>query len=278
MPMDAHALPPIYHGEVDVEALIPHPKNYNEHPEEQIEGLEESLEQFTQYKSITVQERPEGGFWIVTGHGVTQAARRRHEKRLRADIIPASWPPELVEAILIADNEHPKGSVPNSSRLATLLQSLQQKGLSLKSMGSSEVSLNKLLAEMRSKQSTSFLAQYIAPTPTTEGTDVEDDITSFSYGGDQARDGEIDQAHGDLHEWTPNAPDSGGEDAFPGQRNGAQGEAQPIYFNLTFTFVPEQRELVLKALGEVKKRYDLPTSQEALVQLCGLYLTQLPAS
>jgi len=53
----------------------PHPQNYQRHDTEQIADLRASLRKFGQVRSIVAQTDGADGFFLVSGHGLTEAAR-----------------------------------------------------------------------------------------------------------------------------------------------------------------------------------------------------------
>ncbi len=245
--IDLESLDPISYGVVPLTALYPHPKNYQIHPESQLEELRQSLEDLTQFRSIVIQDRGDGTYWIVAGEGTVEGARRANYRDMRAEIIPASWPPDLVEAILAADNEHHRNALPNASRLATLLQSLKERGYKLPALGTSQQRLNTLLSEMRRDQSTAFL-QPLLQKPLSFPTGAPEMQEAPAYG------------------LSPAAPVvTPGQDAPP-----------PIYFALTFTVTLEQRAIILAAIQQVKQRSGFTTSQDALAFLCEQYTKEAP--
>lgn len=111
---------------LSIDALRAHPSNYNEHPPEQIAKLRASLREFGQPRSIVVQDAGDDTYVIVAGHGITQAARLEEWGEIRADVIPASWPPEKVKAYLAADNELAQQSDRDDVLLASLLQEVAE--------------------------------------------------------------------------------------------------------------------------------------------------------
>lgn len=106
--------------------LEPHPANYNQHPAKQVERLRVSLRKFGQPRSIVVQRRADGRYWIVAGHGVTLAARAEKWTGLRADVIPVDWPAERVKAYLAADNELARLGEPDNVALVAILDEARQ--------------------------------------------------------------------------------------------------------------------------------------------------------
>lgn len=65
---------------INIDDYKPHPQNPHGHPGAQIEALGRSLDDFEQYKNIVVWN----GF-ILAGHGVVEAARRKGIKALDAE-------------------------------------------------------------------------------------------------------------------------------------------------------------------------------------------------
>ncbi len=100
-----------------------HPKNYNKHPEEQLVMLEASLAQFGQPQPLTVWQK-----YILTGNGLTMAARRAGYSHLEAKVCPDSWTYEKAIAWMVAHNEHAKQSNPDEIALGNILRLLAEAG------------------------------------------------------------------------------------------------------------------------------------------------------
>lgn len=86
--------------EVQVGSLRPHPRNYREHPDDELEHLEYSLRRFGVYRNVVVAK--DGT--ILAGHGVVQAAKRAGMETI--PVIRLNLSPEDSEAIkiLVGDN------------------------------------------------------------------------------------------------------------------------------------------------------------------------------
>ena len=132
---------------VPLGAIVAHPRNYQQHPESQIAELMASLRRFGQVRSLVVQEQ-DGGYLMVAGHGVMEAARRLEWKELRADVLPATWTAEQVMAYLVADNELAKQAEPDEVQLATLLKELEAAEFGLEGLGWDEDELEALIDEL----------------------------------------------------------------------------------------------------------------------------------
>lgn len=124
--------------------LTPHPRNYRQHPDGQIQKLVASLKRFGQGRSIVVQDGPES-YLIVAGHGIVEAARQLRYSELRADILPADWTSEQVDGYLVADNLHSQDAQDDDAVLAALLQEQQDAGFDLASLGTDDETLRQML-------------------------------------------------------------------------------------------------------------------------------------
>jgi DNA modification methylase len=127
----------------DIDTLIPHPRNYNQHPPAQIERLAASLRQFGQVRPIVVH-----GDTIVAGHGVYLAAQHLGYTSLRVTQLtqlPDDWTEEQALAYLVADNETRRGAEPDDAELAALLDELQQADFDIAAMGFDDAEYDALL-------------------------------------------------------------------------------------------------------------------------------------
>lgn len=137
--------------DVQLTALRPHPQNYNQHSEAQIERLMVSLERFGQAKEIVVWA-PAGaaGWWYtIAGHGLVEAARRLGWPAMRAADKSMDWTPEEAAAYLAADNELARLADPDEAALAALAASLGDVDAELAALAAgSEERLRELLATL----------------------------------------------------------------------------------------------------------------------------------
>lgn len=138
----------VTHTAVALEALAPHPRNYKQHPEAQIERIRASLRRYGQVRSIVCQEGAGGRYLIVAGHGLVEAARLEGFTQLRADVIPATWSQTQVEGYLISDNETARGGEDDLEQLASMLEEQRAAGEALESLGFSDDELQALLDEL----------------------------------------------------------------------------------------------------------------------------------
>lgn len=250
---------PIYNEIIPLAQIVPHPNNPREHPETQLEALESSLEEYTQYRSVVVWKRSDILYWSVAGHGVVEAAKRRGDRAIRADVIPEDWPESIIDEILVADNEHGRGGVDNSVKLGELLSRLKRERGDLLSIGVSQDRLSYVLSQMRAQRSTEFLSSYLPSARHAEST--EESSLSLSSGGESRPNGYMTDQEREY-----NAPNS----SSPIQRQ--------EHFTMAFTVTGEQRQAILAAIRHAQSRWGLVTSQDALVRLCQDWLQREEAA
>lgn len=115
----------LHHTEVvEVASLHPHPRNYREHPADQLAHIEASLRANGVYRNVVVAR--DGT--ILAGHGVIEAAKRIGATEIsvvRLDIGPDD--PAALK-IIPGDNEIGRMSVVDDRALAELLRDLQVLG------------------------------------------------------------------------------------------------------------------------------------------------------
>lgn len=129
---------------LEIESLIPHTRNYRQHPDTQLSQLGASHERFGQFRSVVVVERAQG-YTIVAGHGIVEAMKRNGVKQVRADVLPRETSEADIEAILIADNLLPQGASDDNAILVELLQEQVNAGFDLEALGSDEETLRQMV-------------------------------------------------------------------------------------------------------------------------------------
>lgn len=140
--------------QIQIAAYQPHPRNYNQHSEEQIRRLAHSLKTFGQVRSVVVWR----GYFLA-GHGVALAATVLGWATLRADVLPAAYSEDLALAYLAADNELARQSDPDYVQLAQILTEAQQSDPDLLlAMGYSDDQFDQLLAILAEEQRAEDLA------------------------------------------------------------------------------------------------------------------------
>ncbi len=142
----------VEHRTVSIYDLIPHERNYNKHPQEQIERVKASLRRFSQVDDAIVKALPDGRYKIVAHECVTTSALQLleageclHLAQWNVTIVPDHWTELDVEGYMAASNETARLSNPDQEELATLLQEQKDAGYLLESLGSSDESLRQML-------------------------------------------------------------------------------------------------------------------------------------
>lgn len=122
----------------------PHPRNYNQHPPDQIEKLAASLQVFGQVRSVVVWRG-----WFLAGTGLAMAARSLGWQELRADVLPDDYPEARALAYLAADNELARQSDPDLAQLAAILEeSAAADGALLLAIGYTDAEYDRMLGEL----------------------------------------------------------------------------------------------------------------------------------
>lgn len=103
---------------VNISSLKPHPQNPNQHPQEQLNELESSLEQFDQVKNIVVWKN-----LVIAGNGLLMAAEKQGRKEIEVRDV-SDWPEEKAIKFMIADNRLPELTIMDDEILAGLLKDL----------------------------------------------------------------------------------------------------------------------------------------------------------
>lgn len=106
---------------VSIDSLVNHPRNYREHPDDQLDHIDSSLREHGFYRNIVVAQ---GGV-ILAGHGVVKAARRMGLKEvpvIKLDIDPNT--PQALR-VLTGDNEISNLVLGNDRQLTELLKEIK---------------------------------------------------------------------------------------------------------------------------------------------------------
>jgi hypothetical protein len=128
--------------ETDIETLVENPRNPQQHPEEQILRLMQSLRLNGQYKPTLARR---ANRMLIAGHGIRQAAQRLGWTKLKV----AFWDVDQVTAdrTMLGDNRLGELSKPNQDRVAELLREIPEDDWL--SVGFSEDEAEKLLTDLR---------------------------------------------------------------------------------------------------------------------------------
>ena len=86
---------------VDLDTLHPHPRNYQTHPDDELEHIIESIRTHGFYRNIVIAQ--DGT--ILAGHGVVEAIRRLGHTHIPAIRLPYAYNDPHALKLLIGDNE-----------------------------------------------------------------------------------------------------------------------------------------------------------------------------
>lgn len=107
--------------ELPLDQLKPHPKNYTEHPPEQIDHLIARIRQFNVYKEIIIARENT----ILAGHGLTEALKKMGRKTASCRRYDLSPDDPIALKLLAGDNELESLRIDNQNKLADLLGEIQ---------------------------------------------------------------------------------------------------------------------------------------------------------
>lgn len=100
--------------------LHAHPRNYQEHPDDQIEQIMASIRQVGFYRSIVTAR----DFTILAGHGVAEAARRLGRRFVPVIVLDLDPNEPRALKVLVSDNETGNAAVVADRDLAGLLREI----------------------------------------------------------------------------------------------------------------------------------------------------------
>lgn len=117
------------HAVVPLGSLKAHPRNYKEHPREQLEQLMRSIEEHGFYRNIVVARDNT----ILAGHGVWMAAKAMVPSPLRIPVVRLALDAEDPRALKLvaADNEIGGLGITDDRKLTELLHQVQEEGAEL---------------------------------------------------------------------------------------------------------------------------------------------------
>jgi ParB-like chromosome segregation protein Spo0J len=129
---------------VTLEKLVPHPRNYNKHPDTQIALLAKIIKAQGWRNPVVVSKR--SGF-VVKGHGRIEAARL-----MQVDAVPVEYQDYETEAAeyadMIADNRIAELAEPDNAMLKDLLQELDTGQMDMDLTGFDAGELERLMTQL----------------------------------------------------------------------------------------------------------------------------------
>lgn len=122
-----------------IEELIPHPKNYRQHPPNQVAALADSLRIHGQPKPVVITAENV----ILAGHGLVEAATLAGITTLECSVYAGQHP----DAYVIADNHTAETSVDDTHALVELLRELSEAEVDPRATGYDEDEIAALLKQ-----------------------------------------------------------------------------------------------------------------------------------
>lgn len=105
---------------VKTSSLKPHKSNPNRHPQEQLQELQSSLDQFDQVKNIVVWRGQ-----VIAGCGLLEAAKKQNRAEIEVQDV-SDWPEEKAIKFMIADNRLAEIAIMDDEALANLLREFDE--------------------------------------------------------------------------------------------------------------------------------------------------------
>lgn len=127
-------------------SLTPHPRNYREHPEDQLAHIMQSLREHGFYRNVVVAR--DGT--ILAGHGVVQAAQQLGLEDVPVVRLPIDRDDPRALKVLAGDNEMSRSALVDDRALTTLLkQIMDEDPIGLLGTGFDEMQLAALVMVTR---------------------------------------------------------------------------------------------------------------------------------
>jgi len=114
--------PKLYETEtIALEKLQPHPRNYREHPDDQLNHIIKSIEQHGIYRNIVVAD----DYTVLAGHGVMKACKKMGLTEV--PVIKLKIKPDSPQALklLAGDNETGRLAAVNDRQLSEILKEVK---------------------------------------------------------------------------------------------------------------------------------------------------------
>ena len=127
--------------QIDIETLIPHPRNYKKHPEDQIKHLCESIKENGIFRPIVLAEDNT----ILAGHGVVLACKKLDIKQVPTIKLNIKSDSKQALKVLTADNEVSHLAIGDDRALSEILKELLNDEVGLLGTGYDEMMLSNLL-------------------------------------------------------------------------------------------------------------------------------------
>lgn len=107
---------------VDIASLKEHPRNYREHPDDQIDHIMQSIREHGVYRNVVIAEDNV----ILAGHGVVKAAKKLGLQQIPVLRLPVKHDSPKALKVLAGDNEVVRLAVDDEAMLADILRVIQE--------------------------------------------------------------------------------------------------------------------------------------------------------
>jgi hypothetical protein len=130
---------------IEVGKLKPHPRNYKEHPEQQLEHIIKSIEEHGFYRNIVVAKDNT----ILAGHGVVQASKLMGKQKVPVIRLDIDSDSTQALKVLTSDNEIGNLAMVDDRQLSEVLKDILDEELDLTGTGFNEDQLSALIYTTR---------------------------------------------------------------------------------------------------------------------------------
>ena len=130
---------------IEVGKLKPHPRNYKEHPEQQLEHIIKSIEEHGFYRNIVVAKDNT----ILAGHGVVQASKLMGKEKVPVIRLDIDSDSTQALKVLTSDNEIGNLAMVDDRQLSEVLKDILDEELDLTGTGFNEDQLSALIYTTR---------------------------------------------------------------------------------------------------------------------------------
>ena len=127
--------------QIDIDTLIPHPRNYKKHPDDQIKHLCTSITENGIFRPIVIAEDNT----ILAGHGVVLACKKLDIKQVPTIKLNLKSDSKQALKVLTADNEVSHLAIGDDRALSEILKELLNDEVGLLGTGYDEMMLSNLL-------------------------------------------------------------------------------------------------------------------------------------
>lgn len=130
---------------IDVNQLKEHPRNYKQHPEQQLEHIIKSIEEHGFYRNIVIAKDNT----ILAGHGVVQASKLMGKQKVPVIRLDINSDSTQALKVLTSDNEIGNLAMVDDRQLSEVLKDILDEELDLTGTGFDEDQLSALIYTTR---------------------------------------------------------------------------------------------------------------------------------